>query len=81
MGRRGSGSGPGWQGLQGRAAGFTPHDSTLANHPSAPDHRCYHLPPLSSCRKQVHNVGLHGEGKECWWALRVKAGREKQVRK
>jgi hypothetical protein len=24
-------------------------------------------------------VGLHGKGKECWWALRVQNNREKQA--
>jgi hypothetical protein len=25
------------------------------------------------------NIGVHGKGKPCWWALRVNPGREKQV--
>lgn len=34
---------------------------------------------LGCRRTRLHNAGLHGKGQECCWAIRIKAGREKQV--
>lgn len=42
--------------------------------------RPFPAPPLC-CSIRVQNVGLHGNGELQWWALRVKPGREKQVRR
>ncbi|PRW57863.1 DEAD DEAH box helicase [Chlorella sorokiniana] len=35
--------------------------------------------PLQADGTRLHNAGLHGNGQDCWWAIRIKAGREKQV--